>query len=137
MYARLGWNILDRCALCIVLRVMKLHHALVLMGWSSYIGEFFFPSEKSVSCSSFLHAIHHTRPVKHILLLYPRGPQHLFPITEVAGTLLAGLSMDDVTGVLCVFVVATRPDLAIPWSFQLQGLQGRQVKSPPITIRWV
>lgn len=56
-------------------------------GMVSYIGEFFFPSEKSASCSSSLRAIHHTRPVEHILLLYPRGPQHLFRITDVAGTL--------------------------------------------------
>lgn len=60
MYARLRWNILDCCALCIVLRVMKLHHALVLMGWSPYIGEFFSQarSRRLVQVSSTLCIMH-------------------------------------------------------------------------------
>lgn len=46
----------------------------------------FFPC-KSACCSSFLHAIHHARLVELILRLYPRGPQPLFRVTDVAGIL--------------------------------------------------
>lgn len=45
----------------------------------------FFPCKKSACCSSFLYAIHHARPVEHILRLYLRGPQPLFRVTDVAG----------------------------------------------------